>query len=223
MFDRCWSAFEWLSYSDIIRSFKTQLAMTNNVEHFSVQNFHIPTSACAIHYLCRIEKRPILNFSSREMLEAAYQFEVHVGLIGKFVDGLTPSLQSLLMGTNLITDLIPFVLWLLSAGEGSSGLYRAVSNVDMLMKSERVTFERHCEILRSLGLNYVKDDVFDRGRSLNVVNYSLSPDISEVMKFKYMPRANVSHRNELPTAVRIFLLLYDNIQEVFGPLKSASL
>jgi len=203
MFDRCWSAFEWLSYSDILRSFKTHIAMTNTVEHFSVQRYHIPTAACAVHYLCRIEKRPTLNFSPREMLDAVYKTEANAGLLSKFMDALTPRVQTMLMGTNLVTDLIPYVLWLLSAGVGSSGLNRAVSNVDMLMKNERVAFQRHCDILRSLGLNYVKDDIFDKGHTLNaVVHYRLNPDISHVLKFKDLSRENDFHRNEIPTVVR---------------------
>jgi len=181
--------------------------MTNNIEHFSVQKLHIPTAACAIHYLCRIEKRPNLNFSSREMHDAAYKTEVNFGLMNKFVDGLSPRLQDIFIGANLVTDLLPYVLWLLSAGVGSSGLNRAVSNVDMLMKSERITFQRHCDLLRSLGLNYVKDDYSDKGRNLNaIVNYRLSPDISEILRFKESMQGNVYHRNEIPSTVRFYFL-----------------
>ena len=206
MFDRCSSALEWLSYSDILRSFKTHLAMTNSMEHHNIQKFHIPTAACAIHYLCRIEKRPNLNFSSRGMMDIAFKTEAHIGLMNKFVDGLTPRLRAVLIGINPVTDLIPYVLWLLSAGEGNAGLNRAVSNMDMLMKAERLAFQRHVDLLRSLGLTYVKVDHYDKIRASSASDhYRLNPDISEVLTFKDSPKENLCKRNEIPNAVRFVL------------------
>ena len=209
MFDRCWSALEWLSYSDILRSYKTHIAMTNTVEHHNLQKFHIPTAACAIHYLCRIEKHPNLNYSSRAILDAVYKTEAHVGLIGKFMDGLTPRLRAVFIGSDPVTVLIPYVIWILSAGEGNSGLNRAVSNVDMLLKNEKFAFQRHIDILRSLGLTYSKVDQFDKTRSTtSFARYHLNPDISELLAFNGVANEYACKRNEIPAVVRVLLWMY---------------
>jgi hypothetical protein len=205
MFDRCWSALEWLSYSDIFRSFKTQLAMTNTVDHHHLQKLYISTAGAAVHFLCGIEKRPNLNFSSRTMLDAVFKAEAHVGLIGKYMDGLSPRLRATLFGVNPVTELIPYILWLLSAGNGNSGLHRAVSNIEMLTKNERLSFQRQIDLLIVLGLTYVKVDRFEASSSSSshFDQFRLDPDIGDLMSFKDTSNEVNCRRNEIPPAVSL--------------------
>lgn len=60
-------------------------------------------------------------------------------------------------------EFLPFVMWLLSAGEGVYSLQRAVSSLDILSNREKLAFEEHVFRLCQLGLTYVRSEEHSNG------------------------------------------------------------
>lgn len=188
--DRCSVAFEWLSEADTFRSHKSNVAMNNSAEHHSMQKFYIPTAAAAIHVLCCVETKPDLTFSTRPLSDMNYQNQANISLVQRFVEGLAPRARSGIGGGsgNVVADVIPYSLWLLSAGDGKHSLSKPVSSVEMLSAEEKLAFSAHVATLRALGLTYVKEDFgfsnvrnFDNGSNENV---RLEPEIDKLVKFE---------------------------------------
>lgn len=188
--DRCSVAFEWLSEADTFRSHNSNVAMNNSSEHHSMQKFYIPTAAAAIHVLCCVETKPDLTFSTRPLSDMNYQNQANVSLVHRFMEGLAPRARSGVGGGthNVVSDVIPYSLWLLSAGDGKHSLSKPVSSVEMLHAEEKLAFSAHVATLRALGLTYVKEDVgfndtrnFDNGPNENV---RLEPEIDKLVKFE---------------------------------------
>ena len=119
-----------------------------------MEGLHIPSAASAVHYLCRVEQRPDLTFSTREMVDVQYQREANYALTQKFVEGLSPQTGGSRCVDLLTTETIPYALWVLFAGEGGGSLNRAASSLDILTKGERLSLDMHVATLRSLGLTY---------------------------------------------------------------------
>lgn len=189
--DRCCSAFEWLSGADTLRSHKSNVAMNNSAEHHVMQKSYIPSAAAAIHLLCCIETRPDLTFSTRPLSDCHYQNQANVSLVHRFVEGLTPrSRRGVGGGTDtIVADVIPYGLWLLSAGDGKHALSRPVSSVDILSAEEKLAFSAHVATLRALGLTYVKDQAaaFDSySPTESAENVRLEPEIDKLVKYEEM-------------------------------------
>lgn len=154
--DRCAAAHEWLSEADLLRSDKLGLQM----EQYSMQRKFFPSVAGAIHLLCRVEMKSNLSFSIREMSDVHFQRQGNLGLIQKFSEGLPPTAKNYKCNTVLSIEVIPLVLWILSAGNGSSILSRAASSIDILSDDDREIVAVHVNKLLSLGLNYtVQEDI----------------------------------------------------------------
>ncbi|GFH61721.1 hypothetical protein CTEN210_18197 [Chaetoceros tenuissimus] len=199
--DRCWTAHEWLSCVDVFRSFKTSVASNNVSEHRTMQKWHIPSAIAACHLLCRVETRPDIQLSMREITDARYQSEANVGLVDKFLEGLPPSVKSGINKHQLVSDILPYCLWLLSSGQGIGSLNRAVSSLDVLKKEEKNAFFAHVQTLRSLGLTYVKDEDDSRDYGTRVMNMRLEPEIDRVSRYK-----GVSHvRGKIPPLMKELL------------------
>lgn len=188
--DRCSVAFEWLSEADTFRSFKSNVAMNNSAEHQFMQKFYIPTAAAAIHVLCCVETKPDLTFSTRPLSDMNYQNQANVSLVQRFLEGLAPRARSGVGGgtNNVVADVIPYSLWLLSAGDGKHSLSKPVSSVEMLSAEEKVAFSAHVTTLRALGLTYIKEDFgfnnarkFENGPNENV---RLEPEIDKLVNFE---------------------------------------
>jgi len=188
--DRCSVAFEWISEADTFRSYKSNVAMNNSAEHQSMQKFYIPTAAAAIHVLCCVETKPDLTFSTRPLSDMHYQNQANVSLVQRFVEGLAPRARSGVGGgtNNVVADVIPYSLWLLSAGDGKHSLSKPVSSVEMLSVEEKLAFSAHVAILRALGLTYVKEDFgFNNARNFDNCpneNVRLEPEIDKLTKFE---------------------------------------
>jgi len=187
--DRSWSAHEWLSSADIYRSSGMTGASNNVGDSFYMQKLHIPSAAAAIHLLCRVETKPDLTISNRSMMDALYLLEVNIGLIDKFLDGLPPSVRCYIRGSGVITELLPYCLRLLSAGQGTGSLNRAVSSIEVLSKEEKVAFNAHVAMLRALGLTYVKGDSDDDNNDINVQSNEmrLEPEVDKIVQFQSLP------------------------------------
>ena len=135
MLDKCCAALEWLSGAS---SYRCNVAMNNGAEHQSMQKYHIPTAAAAVHLLCSVETRPDLTFSTRPLSDCHYQNQANVWLIHRFVEGLPPRAgQGIGGGTDTVVSVIPYGLWLLSAGDGKHALSRKMSSVDILSDEEK--------------------------------------------------------------------------------------
>ena len=61
------------SGADTYRSYRSNVAMNNGAEHQSMQKYHIPTAAAAVHLLCSVQTRPDLTFSTRPLSDCQYQ------------------------------------------------------------------------------------------------------------------------------------------------------
>lgn len=202
-FDRCSAAHEWLSSSDIYRSNKTFVASNNAAAKYAMEGLHIPSAAAAVHYLCRVEQRPDLTFSTRDMVDVQYQQEANYALTQKFVEGLSP--QASRCVNLLATETIPYALWVLSAGEGGGSLNRAASSLDILTKGERLSLDMHVATLRSLGLTYVAAEEEHRkeyGAPSQAMNIRLEPPIERFVQFTDLSMSRQQKRQEIPPAVR---------------------
>jgi chromosome transmission fidelity protein 18 len=201
--DKCCAALEWLSGADTYRSYRSNVAMNNGAEHQSMQKYHIPTAAAAVHLLCSVETRPDLTFSTRPLSDCHYQNQANVSLIHRFVEGLPPRARRGIGGgtDTVVSDVIPYGLWLLSAGDGKHALSRPVSSVDILSDEEKLAFSAHVQTLRDLGLTYVKDGgTFDYG---NTNNLRLEPEIDKLVKFEFMN--DCISRREIPPLLKELL------------------
>lgn len=201
--DRCWTAHEWLSSVDVYRSYTSSVAMNNSSEHRTMQKFHLPTAAAAIHLLCRVETKSDLMYSLRQLLDTSYQLEANESLVDKFLEGIPPSVRSASQRKHLVSDVIPYCMWLLSAGAGRGALNRPVSSFDILTKEEKSSFETHVDILRSLGLTYVLSENGDTATSSMDMSMRLEPEIDKICLFKGFK----TKREVIPNLVR-FRLIY---------------
>ena len=206
--DRCAAAFDWLSSADMYRSQKSSVAMNNNAEHHSMQKYYMPSAAAAIHLLCCIETRPDLTFSTRELSDLHYQGQANMSLVQRFVEGFAPRSRSGIGGgaDTIVSDVIPYSLWLLSAGNGKHSLSKPVSSVDILSSEEKLAFSSHVATLRALGLTYVKDDrVLNDFRSNHAPHVRLEPEIDKLVKFEHVEENYFVNRRQVPPVLRELL------------------
>lgn len=207
--DRCAAAFDWLSGADMYRSQKSSVAMNNNAEHHSMQKYYMPSAAAAIHLLCCIETRPDLTFSTRELSDLHYQSQANISLVQRFVEGFAPKARSGIGGGTdvVVSDVVPYGLWLLSAGDGKHSLSKPVSSVDILSSEEKVAFSSHVATLRALGLTYVKEDraFNDFKNNAPVDNVRLEPDIDKLVKFEHADGGFAVRRKRVPPVLRELL------------------
>jgi chromosome transmission fidelity protein 18 len=201
-FDRCCAALEWMSSTDTYRS-NQQLSSSDG---YYVESIHTPTVAAAVHILCRVEQPQGLVFSIRELTDSQYQMEFNKALIQKFLDGLSLLAKSTRTGLcRVAIETLPYTLWILSAGQGSSALSRSVTSSDLLNKGESEALGRHADILRTLGLKYItldKENDQERGQShyqnSATPKVRFDPPIERLIKF-----VDISNdRLDIPPAVR---------------------
>jgi chromosome transmission fidelity protein 18 len=100
-----------------------------------------------------------------------------------------------------VSDVIPYGLWLLSAGDGKHALSKPVSSVDILSVEEKLAFSAHVQTLRDLGLTYVKDGgAFDYNYTKNL---RLEPEIDKLVKFEFLEDS--VGRKEIPALLKELL------------------
>jgi len=168
-----------------------------------MEALHIPSVTAAVHLLCRVEQRQDLTYSTRELNDAQFLRESNVGLGQKFFEGLSLQTRGARGVHQLASEIVPYALWMLSAGEGSSALDRVATSVELLSKGEQVAFKQHAATLRSLGLSYVAEQEEAEGggrrdsRRLLPVKIRLEPPIEQLVKFSDLTIS----RQEIPPAV----------------------
>jgi chromosome transmission fidelity protein 18 len=202
-FDRCWAAHELLSGSDD-RIFSMG-------SEYSLMRVNTPAVAAAIHLLCRVEMKPQLTFSTREMADSRYQQEANRALVQKFSEGL-PVYNNQACLEVLSQEFIPLVLWMLSAGEGISSLSRPASSMDILTQLERMVADRHVAHLCALGLSYVADldkDVNNAPKSSfrgYTIEMKLDPPIDRLVKYNALRNTHLHLcRKEIPSNMKMLL------------------
>ncbi|KAL9183367.1 hypothetical protein ACHAXT_005154 [Thalassiosira profunda] len=209
--DRASAALEWLSGADTYRSHRSNVAANNSAEHMSMQKFYIPAAAGAVHLLCCVETRPDLTFSTRPLGDAHYGREANASLVQRFVEGLAPRARRGVGGgtDTVVSDVIPYGLWLLSAGEGKHALSKPVSSVDILSEEEKVAFSAHVDTLRALGLTYVKDESgafeYKNPNGPPADNVRLEPEIDKLVKFENADHNNGRSRKSIPPLLKELL------------------
>ena len=166
-----------------------------------MQAWHIPAATAAIHLLCRVEQRQDLTYTTRELGDVKFLQESNVGLAQKLFEGLSLQTRSARGVSQLASEIVPYALWMLSAGEGSSALDRVATSVELLSKGEQSAFHQHAATLSALGLSYVKDqdesaDGYKSFRPLQVT-VRLDPPIEQFIKFSNLTVC----RREIPPAV----------------------
>jgi chromosome transmission fidelity protein 18 len=208
--DRCAVAHELLSSTDVHRSGSMGI------------DYSAPPATAAIHLLCRVETKPDLSFSTRELFDAQYRKIANQGLLQRFAEGLSPKCRSLKFQEGaLSSEVIPQLAWILSAGEGSSALCRASSSMEVLTVKERVSMNQHVSVLSSLGLTYVADHEEESGEANRGTSYSelaarrlrMEPPIDRLIRFggvvngarKEIPSAVSSFGHRLETFMSLFL------------------
>jgi len=214
--DRSWSAHEWLSSADIYRSSGMTGAQNNLGDSHYMQKLHVPSAAAAIHLLCRMDTRPDLIISNRSMMDAHYLLEDNIRLTDKFLDGLPPSLRCYVRGSGVITELLPYCLWLLSAGQGNGSLNRAVSSIEVLTKEEKIAFNSHVTMLRTLGLTYVKaDHDHDDSNDINMKHdeMRLEPEVDKIVQFQSLSASNGT-RDIIPSVLKELLAHAASLEEM---------
>jgi hypothetical protein len=176
--DRCDAAHEWLS----------SYAENTNV------TFGAPIIAAAIHFLCRIDTRPDLQLSNREIIQAKFEKEAHKDLVDRFREGLAPKFRSFVTSSVAQLEVLPYSVWLISAGTASgTSLARCVTSFDMLNADEKKSFMAHVATMRALGLTYVFHEHSDKALMNNdlaiLTNLSsscmrLQPEIDKLVHFQ---------------------------------------
>lgn len=168
-----------------------------------MERLHIPSAAAAIHFLCRVEQRPDLTYTTRDLSDNRYQREANFALTQKFVEGLSPHARGSRCINLLATETIPYALWVLSAGEGSSSLDRAATSLDILSKGERLSLDQHVATLRSLGLTYVAahDEAPKEYGVSHAVDIRLEPPIERLVEFNDLSLSTQQKRQAIPPAV----------------------
>jgi chromosome transmission fidelity protein 18 len=108
----------------------------------------------------------------------------------------------------VVSDVIPYSLWLLSAGNGKHSLSKPVSSLDILSSEEKLAFSAHVATLRALGLTYVRDDRGFHNIIANHVpteNVSLEPEIEKLVKFEHSTEGFSIERKQVPPVLKELL------------------
>ncbi|CAB9521022.1 fidelity protein 18 homolog [Seminavis robusta] len=200
-FERSALALQWLSGAD----------------RRSIQQLYVPCAAAALHLLCRVEQKPDLTYTTRELTDNHYQLEANLGLTQKFAEGLSAKYRGSRTADSLVKETVPYALWMLSAGEGSSALSRPASSVAILKKKELEAFVKHSETLRSLGLTYVASRAGFAGPNNEYSDESLmtlEPPIHRLVHFQYIEAMPWSSRKEIPSATKELLAQRSTLQGI---------
>jgi chromosome transmission fidelity protein 18 len=190
-FDRCSAVHELLSF-----------AADSHQSGYSV-----PIVTAGIHLLCRVETKPNLTFSNREMTDIKYRRESNLGLVQKFMEALPTKAKNIKCNSLLTEEFIPLALWILSAGDGSASLSRPASSMDILTKMERDAANNHVAALRALGLIYTVDHEQKNNSfsSFQAIEMRLEPPIHRLVEFKFLNNPGGAYRKEIPTKMKELL------------------
>lgn len=172
-----------------------------------MQRFHMPAAAAAVHLLCRVETKSDLIFSTKQLMDSRYQLEANDNLVHKFVEGLSPKARIGAARSNIVTQSIPYSLWMLSAGDGNCSLSRPVSSLEVMKGNERVAFDDHVATLRALGLTYVAVEDTSQplyGNAPQNTHMRLEPQIDKLVQFEDLSLQGMKQRKQVPSVVSVY-------------------
>lgn len=181
--DRCSIAYDLLSQADVVG--------------LKASSTSVASFPASIHVLCRVERRPELNFSTRVFGDAHYRKTSNFTMLQRFAQGVSLGARSSKNAASMATDTIPFVISALASGEGSCALTRNATSVDLLSNGERKAFEHHSDILQSLGLAYVAEKDDAQGIPAHTKQVCLEPPIEQLVRFP----GQENSRQEIPASV----------------------
>jgi chromosome transmission fidelity protein 18 len=189
--DRCATLYEWLSHADTFRCTTSSVALANSSLHHTLQNLYIPSTANALHCLCRVEQRQELTFSDRELYDIRFRQEANQELAFRIAEGIVPACKTARTTSLMGIETASYVLWVLSAGYGKCALDRAVTSVKLLKDNEQQAFTHHADVLRSMGLSYKMDpaDYTDPSKPPSEFRLKLEPPL------QYFARYTNGHRS----------------------------
>ncbi len=192
-FDRCSAAHELLSFAADA--------------HHGTSGYAVPVVTAGIHLLCRVEVKPDLTFSSRELADMKYRRDSNLGLVQKFSEGLPTKAKNLKCNDLLAQEFIPMALWVLSGGDGS--LSRAASSIDILTNTEQDAAKRHVEALCGLGLTYVVDreqQEKEGASSFHKANeMRMEPPIDRLVEYASLRHPGGLYRKDIPSKLKELL------------------
>ena len=210
-FDRCSAAHELLSFAA--------------VAHNQQSGYSTPVVTAGIHLLCRVEVKPNLIISSRELTDNKYRRESNLGLVQKFCEGLPAKAKNLKCKSLLAKEFIPLVMWILSAGNGPASLSRAASSIDILTKKEQDAAKKHVETLYALGLTYIvnREEQEKRidGPSHQMNEMRLEPPIDRLVEYTALRQRGTLCRNDIPSKMKE-LLAHEVLLESFRKRESTT-
>lgn len=196
-FDRCSAAHELLSFAADA--------------HHDQSGYAVPIVTAGIHLLCRVEVKPNLTFSLRELADMKYRRDSNLGLVQKFCEGLPAKAKNLKCNYLLAQEFIPMALWVLSAGDGSVSLSRVASSIDILTNKEQAIATRHVEALCGLGLTYVVDreqeekEVASSSYRTGASEMRMEPPIHRLVEYSSLRRPFGLRRKDIPSKMKELL------------------
>jgi hypothetical protein len=144
-----------------------------------------------------------LVITTREFYDNQFKMDGNQSLVQRFADGITPQSRCSRCVDLMTTETVPYALWILSSGYGTSSLDRATASMELLNKEELVSFARHASLLQSLGLTYVASEhaphSYHKSSHSHVVA-NLEPPIERLVEYS---SSNLSRRRDIPAAVSI--------------------
>jgi chromosome transmission fidelity protein 18 len=194
-FDRCSAAHELLSFAA-------------NAQ-YQQSRYAVPVVSAGIHLLCRVEVKPNLTFSSRELSDMRYRRDSNLGLVQKFCEGLPTKAKNLKCNSLLAEEFIPMVVWVLSAGNGAVSLSRAASSIDILTSKEQDAAKKHVEALCGLGLTYTVDREQQEKQRVGTFHREsemrLEPAIDRLVDYSSLRLPYGLHRMDIPSKMKELL------------------
>jgi hypothetical protein len=158
-----------------------------------------------------VERQHDLVFSMRDLSDTKYQQETNHAIAQRFIDGISAKTHGCRCHRQVVTEIIPFVLWIMSAGEGSITLQRGTTSVALLNPGERLAFNRHVEVMRGLGLTYAywnnefrTEDRIGTGRQRDLI---LEPALDRLAIFVDREAFSIEQRHDIPPIVSIHLIV----------------
>uniref|UniRef100_A0AAV1U6W5 AAA+ ATPase domain-containing protein n=1 Tax=Peronospora matthiolae TaxID=2874970 RepID=A0AAV1U6W5_9STRA len=185
--------FEWLGLAD-------EYENRAHSEQQHVFQAYIPFAAIATHASCCTSSRRRVEYP-RAQFEAKKRSDHAENILGALVEGalLQPILR--LSHDDLVVDLVPWLLAILSPG-----LRR--TNPSLQTKEEKVMTHRLIQLMTSLGLSFQHKYLPDGSE-----DYALEPPLNELVEFR-SDETNAAYRFVLPLPVRKMIAREVNLEQM---------
>ena len=216
-FERSSLAHEWLSTADVFRSHRTMAASNNASIAYALQSTQTPPTAAAIHLLCRVEQKPDLLLSARQMTECHFERESKRALAQSFVEGMLITRRGSRTIDHAVTELIPYMLWILSAGGGSCNLNRTTTSMSMLSPTEQEAVAQHVKTMVSMGLSYKFHDS-DAVATMQTASIQFDPPIHRLVEYRELENTRI----EVPNTMKELIMAWASQEKIRATSRASS-